>query len=263
MVCMKRGAALTFGLEGRRPHLRTVTATIQDARNAASEVDGWLRDDEGELLFNLGQSCVGAGAIVEIGSWKGKSTIWLGKGSAAGRRIPVWAVDPHTGSPEHHEVLGIVRTLEEFKANIASAGLDDLVVPIVTTSLEAAERFDKPVELIFIDGAHDYESAGADFDAWFPKLVEGGVMAFHDTTAWEGVRRIVLERMCRSRSFGTVHLVGSIAYARKVRQNSVGDRIGNTLMALVIGPSIFLRHHLPRPLRLIMHRVARVVGISQ
>jgi predicted O-methyltransferase YrrM len=240
-----------------------VTATIQDARDAASGVDGWLRDDEGELLFNLGRSCVGKGVIVEIGSWKGKSTIWLGKGSEAGHGIAVWAIDPHTGSPEHHELFGDVRTFDEFKANIATAGVDRLVVPIVSSSQQAAERFEKPVELIFIDGAHDYESARADFDAWYPKLVEGGVMAFHDTTAWEGVRRIVLERMCKSRSFGIVHLVGSIAYARKVKQNSVGDRIGNTLMACIIGPSIFMRHHLPRPLRLMMHRVARMVGISQ
>ena len=72
--------------------------------------------------------------------------------------------------------------MEEFKRNIASAGLEELVTPIVKTSQDAAASFQDLAELLFIDGAHDYASTKADFHAWFPKLVDGGVVALHDTT---------------------------------------------------------------------------------
>jgi MMP 1-O-methyltransferase len=232
-------------------------STIDEIRNLAAGIDGWLTDDEGELLFNLAKVCKGTGEIVEIGSWKGKSTIWLGKGSMAGNRVKIWAIDPHTGSDEHRQLFGSVSTLEEFGRNIGSAGLSGLVTPLVMTSQDAAATFDRPVELLFIDGAHDYASTKADFDAWIPKLVDGGTVAFHDTTGWDGPRRVVLENVCRSRSFGGVRLVASIAYAPKVSGNSARDRMRNLVMSCVIGPSVFLRRILPRPIKLFGRKAAK------
>jgi MMP 1-O-methyltransferase len=237
----------------------TSTVTIDEVRNLAAAVDGWLREGEGELLFSLARACTGRGAIVEIGSWKGKSTIWLAKGSMAGNRVKVWAVDPHTGS----EALGRVNTFEEFKRNITSAGLGEMVTPIVRPSQEAAAAFEGPVELLFIDGAHDYASARADFDAWFPKVVDGGIVAFHDVLdpACDGPRRVVLESVCSSRKFGGVRLVRSIAYAAKVIENSTRERAQNRIMSCVLGRSVFLRSALPRPIWTLGCNVARGAGI--
>src|SRR4051812_18955096 len=97
-------------------------------------VEGWLNPSEGRVLFRLASQCTGRGVIVEIGSWKGKSTIWLGKGSKMGKRAEIHAIDPHTGSPQHREALGEVWTFEEFKRNIKGAEIDDLVVPHVDFS---------------------------------------------------------------------------------------------------------------------------------
>ncbi|MCS6951010.1 MAG: class I SAM-dependent methyltransferase, partial [bacterium] len=67
------------------------------------KVEGWLTVEEGELLYQLARACKGKGVIVEIGSFKGKSTIWLAKGSLAGAGVRVFAIDPHTGSEEHRQ----------------------------------------------------------------------------------------------------------------------------------------------------------------
>lgn len=223
-------------------------------------VDGWLLDQEGELLFGLAKNCQGKGVIVEIGSWKGKSTIWLGKGSQAGKGVKIHAIDPHTGSSEHHERLGKVWTFDEFKQNIASAGVEDVVVPIVKASQDAAQEFHQPIELIFIDGAHEYEAVKQDFDLWFPKVIDGGIMAFHDTTVGEGPRHAVREKLYKSRFFCSISLAGTITYARKVRKNTLKDRVRNRCLLLIwdVVESV-RRFPIPGSLRLLGRRIRDVL----
>ena len=190
-------------------------------------IGGWLTPKEGRLLFSLAQRCTGRGVIVEIGSWKGKSTIWLASGSRGGAGVPVYAIDPHTAESDNLASQSAVPTFAEFTDNIRRAGIADLVVPLVTTSAEAARDFDRPVELLFVDGAHDYTSVAQDFDLWFPKLVDGGAIAFHDTVAWEGPRRLVAERVFRGRWAKGARFVDSTTVADKAAQNSFGDRVRN------------------------------------
>jgi hypothetical protein len=183
-------------------------------------VEGWLFDGEARLLFDLARQASNTGVIVEIGSWKGKSTICLAKGSQEGPRVKVYAIDPHIGSEEHHAETGRVWTFDEFKANIKRAGVEDHVVPLVKMSTEAARDFNLPVSLLFIDGAHDFDSVKADFDAWFPKLINGGVVAFHDTTGWEGPRRLVRTALFRNPRVEAVGFRWSITYGRKTESAS-------------------------------------------
>ena len=166
-----------------------------DAEKFACRVDGWLLKKEGELLYDLAKKCSGRGAIVEVGSWKGKSTIWLAFGSKDGAKARVYAIDPHTGSQEHRDLYGKLDTFGEFSKNISCAGVSEIVKPLVKTSEEAARSFSEPVELVFIDGAHEYDMVEKDFQLWFPRLVEGGVMAFHDTIGWEGQIRVARDRI--------------------------------------------------------------------
>jgi MMP 1-O-methyltransferase len=193
-------------------------------------LDGWLNPKEGRLLFRLARNCKGRGAIVEIGSWKGKSTICLAHGSTAGSHAKIHAIDPHTGSPEHAEHFGQVWTFEEFKQNIANAGVQHLVVPHVDFSTAVARVFDEPVEFIFVDGLHEYEGVRDDFEAWFPKVLDGGTMAFHDSTCWPGVFKVVGDRVFKSRHFRKVRFVRSIVYGQKVGQNTFRERCGNRVM---------------------------------
>src|SRR5947209_9640617 len=126
---------------------------IADVRAIANACEGWLTDREGELLYTLARRCTGAGSIVEIGSWKGRSTIWLAYGSKHGSGMPVHAVDPHTGSPNLRRLFGeAIWTYDDFLHNIAAAGAADIVIPHVQTSAEAAATITGPVELVFVDG---------------------------------------------------------------------------------------------------------------
>jgi predicted O-methyltransferase YrrM len=200
-------------------------------------IDGWLNPKEARLLFELARECTGRGAIVEIGSWKGKSTICLGNGSRAGKGTKVHAIDPHTGSPEHSEMFGKVWTFEEFRRNIDQAGLNDLVEAHVDFSTAVAKTFHEPVELIFVDGLHEYEGVRDDFEAWYPKVVDGGTMAFHDTTCWPGVLKLVVDAVFKSPHFRKVRFARSIVYGRKVPQNTFLERAENRLSLCV-----FLAH---------------------
>ena len=136
-----------------------------------AEVPGWLTDEEGEALYDLARACSGKGVIVEIGSWKGKSTICLGRGSLAGASVPIYAIDPHADY-----------RFGDFKANVDRAGIMDLVRPVTSLSQHAADEFHEPIELLFVDGSHEYDLVLEDFEKWVPKVVEGGWVAFHDTT---------------------------------------------------------------------------------
>ena len=185
-------------------------------------MEGFLPDAEGEALHALARTVGGEGVIVEIGSWKGRSTICLARGSQLGAGVPVYAVDPHLGSAEHREWFGEVDTYDEFLANIRRAGVEQLVVPLRLPSEKAARTFDERIALPFIDGAHDLESVQRDADSWIPKLVAGGIVAFHDVSAaisWQAPR-LVLRRLLRSGNYDVVRPIGSLVACRKREEPS-------------------------------------------
>ncbi|TSC95187.1 MAG: hypothetical protein CEN87_199 [Parcubacteria group bacterium Licking1014_1] len=227
-------------------------------------IGGFLANDEGEFLFNLARTGKGRGVIVEIGSWKGASTIWLGKGSKKGNQVKIYAIDPHTGALNPDKSLienqnKELQTFEEFKKNIKNAKLDDIVIPLVKTSEEAAKDFDRPVELIFIDGDHKYESVKLDFDLWFPKVVDRGIMAFHDSVgdSFLGPKKVVCDMMYKSKYFKNIGVVNSITFAQKVKRNSLRDRIENRYK--LFSKNLYIlagKLHLPKPLKIIGKKIA-------
>lgn len=215
-------------------HERDVRALEQDkdfqvSKDAANDIEGWLADVEGALLYSLAKKCNANGVIVEIGSWKGKSTVFLAKGSKAGQRARVYAIDPHEGDAQ---VLVDIPTFDEFKKNIANAQVADIVVPIVKTSGEAANDFLEPCSLIFVDGCHEPDSVRQDFALWYPKLIDGGVIAFHDTLGWVGPRMLVKDLLYKSRNFKNVRFARSITFGEKVVQHTMADRMKNRYFLL-------------------------------
>jgi predicted O-methyltransferase YrrM len=184
-----------------------------DLRTALADVPGWLGDEEALALFELARGCTGRGAIVELGSWRGRSTICLALGSKEGSGIPIVAVDRHTD-----------KTFVDFQENIRKAGVADLVRPIRATSDEAFVDFDEPIELIFIDASHKYDDVRRDFDQWVPLVVEGGTVAMHDTT-WEGSKLVSEEAIYRSPHFRDVRFVpSSTTVGVKVASVTARDR---------------------------------------
>ena len=228
---------------------------IRKVKELTDTVDGWLHDTEGELLYTLARNCSGKGTIVEIGSWKGKSTIWLGKGSQDGNKVKVYAIDPHSGSPEHKELLGVITTFAEFESNTRRAQVEDVVMPLIKTSEEASKNFDKPVEFIFIDGAHEYDFVKLDFEVWFPKIIEGGIIAFHDTIGWPGPKHVVKEFVVQSKNFRNVRFVHSIVFAEKTHRSSTIDQMRNRYVYVLLNLYQFLYWRwLPKVIQIMMIR---------
>jgi predicted O-methyltransferase YrrM len=207
-------------------------ADLLQTKNVADNVEGWLADIEGTLLYNLARKCAGRGMVVEIGSYKGKSTIFLGAGSKAGKKVKVYAIDPHRGTPWQKK-LGPKGSFDEFRSNVENAHVDDVVVPVVKTSEEAAGNCLEPCELIFVDGCHEFSFVKKDFELWYPKLVDGGIMAFHDTLHKEGPRQLVRDSLYKSKRFKNVGFARSIVYGEKVRCNKLRDRIRNRYYLLL------------------------------
>ncbi|WKZ17917.1 MAG: class I SAM-dependent methyltransferase [Candidatus Jettenia sp. CY-1] len=225
---------------------------IHEIKKIVDNVDGWLTDKEGELLYTLAKNCTSENVIVEIGSWKGKSTIWLGMGSKRGNKLKIYAIDPHKG---HKHRPDKIETFEEFQRNIKKAKIDDIITPIVKTSEEAAKNFDEPITLIFIDGNHEYDHVKLDVELWFPKVTEGGILAFHDTASgnrWTGPKKVVKELVYKSKKLRNVRFVNSITIVEKVKQTSLKDRIMNRYTFLLKDLYEYTNKlNLPKPLRVI------------
>jgi hypothetical protein len=140
---------------------------------------GWLQPEEAEALFQAA-AAVKSGCIVEVGSYRGRSTIALCAGSSVGAKLPVFAVDPH------EEAVGVFggkfgpQDRVAFFKNLLKTGMVTYVRLINTTSDIVARGWKAPVSLLFIDGDHRYESVSADFDAWLPHLGPGATVVFNE-----------------------------------------------------------------------------------
>ena len=148
------------------------------------------------LYRRLVADCPVDGKIVEVGSWKGKSTAFLlVEAWNKSPRIEIYAVDTWLGSEEHagEECIKNGTLFEEFMANVKPVSRQ--LVPLRMTSLKGANFFpDQCLDAVFIDAAHDYENVKADIAAWLPKVKKGGVIAGHDyMCGWSGVDRAVAE----------------------------------------------------------------------
>ncbi len=162
-----------------------------DLEKHALEATGFMPAEEGDLLYEMARERLPHGPAVEIGSYCGKSAIYLG---AAARETDgtVFTVDHHRGSEEnqagweHHDAslvdpeLGLMDTLPLFRRTIARAGLEDQVVAVIGKSLTVARQWDTPISLLFIDGGHGEQPARDDYQAWTPKVMPGGLLLIHD-----------------------------------------------------------------------------------
>lgn len=219
---------------------------MQDIIEEIKDVEGLLNDKEAKTLYNLSRSLRGRGVIVEIGSWKGKSTICLAKGLR--RDIKIFAVDPHdttffipgkkkelptwerSDSKEKSKLKSHgfkeSSSLIDFRKNIRKAKVEGIIQEIVKTSHEASKQIKDPIELIFIDGDHTYRGVKEDFDNWFPKVIPKGIMSFHDTL-WGDARKLMVEKLYKSKNFRNIRFVNSLTYAQKVDKNSYLERLSN------------------------------------
>lgn len=183
---------------------------------------GMLTQSEIECLYRLGQFNDQKGVIVEIGSWKGKSTIALALGTAKVKGEKIYAIDPHRIMPEEGHMED---TEAEFLANIERSGVSEHIVPMIMSSEAAARDWHQPIRLLWIDGDHRYPGAKLDFTLWEPHLVTGGIMAMHDTIRKKGPKQVLWEEVFRSDRFQEIAIVDNITAVRKVAKASAGAKV--------------------------------------
>lgn len=195
-----------------------LNAVLDEAWAAARGVPGFLSEAEARFLGMAAARVPAGGAIVEIGSFKGKSTVMLAKVAGHYGGGPIVAIDPHNfNNPE----LGDYRTdpgassYDEFLANLGAAGVSDGVEVHRAYSGEVAAEWNRPIGFLWIDGDHGYAGAKADFDGFSRHLVPGGVVAFHDALhEFAGPIRVFVEDVLRCDRFGAAGFVHSIAWAQ-------------------------------------------------
>ena len=162
-----------------------------DAAKAASQVKGFLDEAEGEALYRLSlESCV-HGPCLEIGSYCGKSTLYIGCACKEKKSI-LFSIDHHRGSEEQQpgeeyfdpDLFDYqnfqMDTFRAFRKTLADAALEDTVVPLVCRSSVAARAWQTKLSMIFIDGGHSREAVETDYRLWSEHLLPGGYLLFHD-----------------------------------------------------------------------------------
>lgn len=158
------------------------------------DIKGFLHPDEGARLYELGSLSAALGPALEVGSYCGKSTLYLGCGlKQAGGQL--FALDHHRGSEEHqlgeeyHDAelfdaaVQRMDSLPAFRATLSKAQLEEHVVPIVASSAQAGRYWQTPLSMVFIDGGHSLEAAMTDYRTWVRHLLPGGYLAIHDIFA--------------------------------------------------------------------------------
>jgi predicted O-methyltransferase YrrM len=227
---------------------------IEDVSRIAATVEGWLSDAQGRALY-AAAAAARSGAIVEIGSWKGRSTVWLACGAQrSGRRVH--AVDPHAGSLEDPRAT----TLASFRTSLERAGVSGQVHEMVMTSAEAARRLRGPVELLFVDGDHSPDGAARDADLWLPRVRAGGVVMFHDvaTSGYAGPRRVFQRRICWSGEFHRIRKVGSMGIAERTPRRSPAAAARATLVGLLL-----YFYDLEGTVKRLLRRLRRALGFDR
>lgn len=194
-------------------------------------VRGFLDREEGDALSQCAREAGRLGPIVEIGSYCGKSALYLGPAAREAGSI-VFTIDHHRGSEEHqpgegyHDpdlydpVAQAVDTLPELRRTLRRAGLEDCVIPIVGRSADVAKWWGAAPGMVFIDGGHSMPAAQADYDGWAHRIVRGGLLAIHDVfpDPADGGRppHEIWLQACASGLFETVRRVKTLEVLRRV-----------------------------------------------
>jgi predicted O-methyltransferase YrrM len=205
-------------------------------RQAAEAARGFMPAAEGLALFETAAAYAPLGPVAEIGTYCGKSTIYLAAAAQAAGQLVV-TVDHHHGSEEnqpgweYHDpelvdpATGRLDTLPRFRSTLAAAGLEEQVIAVVGRSADVARLWRAPLGMLFIDGGHTDAAAQADYAGWAPWIAPGGALAIHDVFSdpadgGQPPYRVYL-RALRSGAFTEVRHLGSLRVLERT-----GDGIG-------------------------------------
>jgi MMP 1-O-methyltransferase len=198
---------------------------------AAEAAPGFMPPAEGLALFDAAARYSPVGPVLEIGSYCGKSAIYLAAAARAAGQLVV-TVDHHRGSEEHqpgweyHDLrlldpaTGRLDTLPRLRATLAAAGLEEDVVVIVGRSADVARLWATPLGLVFVDGGHTEQAAVTDYECWAPWVALGGALAIHDVfpDPADGGQApyLIYQRALSSGAFTEVRVQGSLRLLERI-----------------------------------------------
>ena len=154
------------------------------------DIKGFMPEHEGRALYKWARKFSEYGPLLEIGTYCGKSSMFLSEGAQANNQY-VYTIDHHMGSEEHQvneeyfdieifdELSKRINSFPLFLENINNFGIKN-IVPIVNESSLVAESWNSPLAMVFIDGGHSLETAMNDFISWHEKIISGGALVIHD-----------------------------------------------------------------------------------
>ena len=193
--------------------------------HAAEAAKGFMPAPEGLALYDTAAAYAQRGPVAEIGTYCGKSTIYLAAAARDAGQLVI-TVDHHHGSEEnqpgweYHDPglvdpdTGRLDTLPHFRSTLGAAGLEEHVIAIVGRSADVARLWRTPLGMLFIDGGHTDAAATADYEGWAPWVASGGALAIHDVfpdpaDGGQAPYRIYL-RALRSGAFTEMRVEGSL-----------------------------------------------------
>ncbi len=217
-------------------------STLASLRELLTTVEGCLTEREADFLALLAACPTAQGEVLEIGSFKGKSTIALARGAALAARPNIVAVDPFT-SPAITDpsLAGSQSCFDEFQANLRRADVNQYVEVHQQSSYELARCWDRRIRLLWIDGDHTYPATKRDLELFTPFLANGAIVALHDVlTTFAGPIRVFAEDILLCPNFGPAGFCGSIGWAQYLEDPNL------------------VRGYVPRKMRL-HHRLLRLL----
>lgn len=202
-------------------------AFVEKLLKEADTVEGYLSANEMRFLALLAACPTAEGDVLEIGSFKGKSTVILAKAAAfGGDKAKIHAVDPMTAPSETDpDLRGEETSYTDFQRNLKTHAVAEQVDFHHTFSYKLAETWNRPLRLLWIDGDHTYRGTKLDFDGFAPFLADGAIVAIHDVLhEFDGGVRVYMEDILLSPHFGAGGFCGSIGWARYHRDEHAGWR---------------------------------------
>jgi predicted O-methyltransferase YrrM len=199
------------------------------------DIKGFLDKEEGRRLYEIALKASRLGPCLEIGSYCGKSAIYLGSACRENNGI-LFSIDHHRGSEEQQPgeeyfdpdlfdvQSGRIDTFKEFRRMVERAGLEETVVPIVCRSDVAARLWATPLSLVFIDGGHSYKSVFADYQCWSRHIIPEGYLLIHDIfvdPSQGGQAPYEVYELARASGlFETMPMVKTLGVLQKIRKKS-------------------------------------------
>jgi predicted O-methyltransferase YrrM len=168
-----------------------MSKSVEPPLGLIEEVKGFMDGDEGRRLYDIALDASRMGPGLEIGSYCGKSALYLGTAFRTNSAV-LFSIDHHRGSEEQQpgeeyfdpdlldQRSGLIDTLPLFRSALEKGGLEETVVPLVCRSDVAAKQWATPLSMVFIDGGHAFETARTDMECWTPHIMKGGYLLMHD-----------------------------------------------------------------------------------